>query len=451
MTVNDTAVNQSELDLLRQCNTELEAELEIDRKKIDKLKKTIGGLSSENFDLKREVAKLRKEYGIRIKKQERKNAELEDRLAKVEQGSSVKDGQDSLVVDEQSQKLEESVVDVSPSGFSAPINADTKATKDEEMDACSAFMLEQYKKSIGEKIRQRNREKKLALQGRLGCFKEAVTNTSPTFCPEVEIKVNIERLENEERVSLRLSNSSDSLQPTKNNVLFSPDSRLQAIKFTPPRTLIPRSISIKKLANSFCQVNVARGKTIIAKRAEITAWYLFSKRFEEKVVELRSNNKKLTDQTARKQIYDDMKSYFTGISDRYLCVMTCKARKINKLFGYEYNSVTLKKIKATGQSKTITSRMSETNEEMPDDDGYNESNSDYNEQIHEELRIYWFRKGLCHSLSNMMLHNKRNAITLNEELMCSGEAEIDFSLDDEIVDHKPGDIKVFDDIDFSFD
>ncbi|PKC68090.1 hypothetical protein RhiirA1_507944 [Rhizophagus irregularis] len=360
MTVNNTAVNQSELDLLRQCNTELEVELEIDRKKIDKLKKTIGSLSSENFDLKREVAKLRKEYGIRIKKQERKNAELEDRLAKVEQGSSVKDEQDSLVVDEQSQKLEESVVDVSPSGFSAPINADTKATKDEEMDACSAFMLEQYKKSIGEKIRQRNREKKLALQGRLGCFinrfsknsyeEEAVTNTSPTFCPEVEIKV-----------------------------LFSPDSRLQAINFTPPRTLIPRSISIKKLANSFCQANVARGKTIIAKRAEITAWYLFSKRFEEKVVELRSNNKKLTDQTARKQIYDDMKSYFTGISDRYLCVMTCKARKINKLFG---------------QSKTITSCMSETNEEMPDDDGYNESNSDYNEQIHEELRIYWFRKGL---------------------------------------------------------
>ncbi|UZO11112.1 uncharacterized protein OCT59_002686 [Rhizophagus irregularis] len=397
MTVNDTAVNQSELDLLRQCNTELEAELEIDRKKIDKLKKTIGGLSSENFDLKREVAKLRKEYGIRIKKQERKNAELEDRLAKVEQGSSVKDGQDSLVVDEQSQKLEESVVDVSPSGFSAPINADTKATKDEEMDACSAFMLEQYKKSIVNRFSKNSYEE------------EAVTNTSPTFCPEVEIKV-----------------------------LFSPDSRLQAIKFTPPRTLIPRSISIKKLANSFCQVNVARGKTIIAKRAEITAWYLFSKRFEEKVVELRSNNKKLTDQTARKQIYDDMKSYFTGISDRYLCVMTCKARKINKLFG-------------TGQSKTITSRMSETNEEMPDDDGYNESNSDYNEQIHEELRIYWFRKGLCHSLSNMMLHNKRNAITLNEELMCSGEAEIDFSLDDEIVDHKPGDIKVFDDIDFSFD
>lgn len=58
-------------------------------------------------------------------------------------------------VDEQSQnvkegKLEESVVDVSPSGFSAPINADTKATEDEEMDT---FLIGQHKKSVGEEIR----------------------------------------------------------------------------------------------------------------------------------------------------------------------------------------------------------------------------------------------------------------------------------------------------------
>ncbi|RIA92585.1 hypothetical protein C1645_736232 [Glomus cerebriforme] len=34
-----------------------------------------------------------------------------------------------------------------------------------------------------------------------------------------------------------------------------------------------------------------------------------------------------------------------GISDGYLHVMTCKARKINMLFGYEYDPVTLKKNK----------------------------------------------------------------------------------------------------------
>ncbi len=54
------------------------------------------------------------------------------------------------------------------------------------------------------------------------------------------------------------------------------------------------------------------------------------------------------DQTARKQIYNEMKSYFTGISDEYLRTMTSKVRKINKLFGFEYDPVTLKKINDIG-------------------------------------------------------------------------------------------------------
>src|ERR1041384_6701597 len=61
-------------------------------------------------------------------------------------------------------------------------------------------------------------------------------------------------------------------------------------------------------------------------------------------MELRSNDKKLTDQTARKQIYNEMKPYLADVLIGYLRVMTCKARKINKLFGYEYDPVTLKKI-----------------------------------------------------------------------------------------------------------
>ncbi|CAB5365872.1 uncharacterized protein OCT59_020056 [Rhizophagus irregularis] len=38
--------------------------------------------------------------------------------------------------------------------------------------------------------------------------------------------------------------------------------------------------------------------------------------------------------------------------------MTCKARKVNKLFGYEYDPVTLKKIKEQVNSKTITDQSS---------------------------------------------------------------------------------------------
>ena len=130
--------------------------------------------------------------------------------------------------------------------------------------------------------------------------------------------------------------------------LLSSGQLLEPIKFSPSRTLIPGSISIKKLANSFSQANVARNKSIIAKQAEITAWCLFSERFEDKVVELRSEDKKLVDKTARSQIYAEMKPYLTCVSDGYLRVMTCKARKINKLFGYEYDLVTLKKNKGIG-------------------------------------------------------------------------------------------------------
>src|SRR5436190_22726402 len=127
--------------------------------------------------------------------------------------------------------------------------------------------------------------------------------------------------------------------------LLSSDDPLQTIKFSSPKTIVPGSICIKKLATSFCQANVARNKTILAKRSEITLWCLFSERFEDRVVELRSNDKKLTDQTARKQIYNEMKPYLADVSIGYLQVMTCKARKINRLFGYKYDPVTLKRLK----------------------------------------------------------------------------------------------------------
>lgn len=48
-----------------------------------------------------------------------------------------------------------------------------------------------------------------------------------------------------------------------------------------------------------------------------------------------------------------MKPYLTGVSDVYLRKITSKARKINKLFGYEYDPVTLQKIKDQVNSKSI--------------------------------------------------------------------------------------------------
>ncbi|RIA88175.1 hypothetical protein C1645_739594 [Glomus cerebriforme] len=129
--------------------------------------------------------------------------------------------------------------------------------------------------------------------------------------------------------------------------LLSPGSQdPETIKFSSPATL-SASVRLKKLANLFYQANNAKN-AIKAKRTEISSWYCYSERFEDKVMELRSEDKKLTDQTARKRIYNEMKSFLTGVSDGYLRVMTCKARKINKLFGYEYDSETLKKFNGIG-------------------------------------------------------------------------------------------------------
>ena len=88
---------------MRQRNTELEAEkakleevwsarFENIIEKNDELRKN-ADLFTENFDLKREVANLRKEHKSSVEKQERKNTELESRLTIMEQGSSVVDGQ----------------------------------------------------------------------------------------------------------------------------------------------------------------------------------------------------------------------------------------------------------------------------------------------------------------------------------------------------------------------
>ena len=65
-------------------------------------------------------------------------------------------------------------------------------------------------------------------------------------------------------------------------------------------------------------------------------------------MEFKFKDKNLKDKTARGWIYNEMKLFLTGVSDGYLRVMTCKARKINKLFGYEYDSKTLKKINGIG-------------------------------------------------------------------------------------------------------
>ncbi|GES82145.1 hypothetical protein GLOIN_2v1806926 [Rhizophagus clarus] len=110
-----------------------------------------------------------------------------------------------------------------------------------------------------------------------------------------------------------------------------------------------------------------------------SAWTII----EDKVVELRSNDKKLTDLTARKQIYNEIKLYLTNISIGYLQVMTCKVRKINRLFEHKYDPVTLKKIKIVNEISLIVTTTSAHDlvlegPSSSDDSDTNKSDSDAN-------------------------------------------------------------------------
>ena len=119
--------------------------------------------------------------------------------------------------------------------------------------------------------------------------KEEIANTPPSICPEIDRNVETEKPGKEDSSDSLPGVSRETILPTKNgrNVqaslsivtefvqdlleeLLSSDDPLQTIKFSSPKTIVPGSISIKKLANSFCQANVARNKTILAKRSEIT-------------------------------------------------------------------------------------------------------------------------------------------------------------------------------------
>jgi hypothetical protein len=137
---------ESEIDLLRQENARLVA---------------------KNYELEAEIVKLRQiieenaRRDVRVEELEQKNRELEARLAILEQSS--------LVVGEQPQNDKEAIVEVLPEVTVSNIdlsntvidqrnNVDTKTSEEMEMDA---FLVEVNKKSIGDKIRERRREKKV--------------------------------------------------------------------------------------------------------------------------------------------------------------------------------------------------------------------------------------------------------------------------------------------------
>ncbi|CAG8503640.1 3290_t:CDS:2 [Acaulospora colombiana] len=110
----------------------------------------------------------------------------------------------------------------------------------------------------------------------------------------------------------------------------------------------PPNSAPAELAHLLYQASKARKKSIKAKQEEILSWGRYSEKYEDRFIKLISENKNLKDKTARTQIYNEMKPYLTGISDEYLRKITSKARKILKLFGWEYDTITQEKVNGIG-------------------------------------------------------------------------------------------------------
>ncbi|CAB5365784.1 unnamed protein product [Rhizophagus irregularis] len=247
-----------------------------------------------------------------------------------------------------------------------PIRTETKSLEVKETDD---FLDEVHKKRVSDEIRQRNKEKKIQRELTVPSDLSCVTETSLRNHDENESNtktVNI--VHDQKKISLE-----DSVQkmPERLNEDVSQRESDSGLVTEIVRDLLQgflvddfqrefintefidrehsnSSPVTEELARLFHQASIARKNSIKAKQEEISSWGRYSERFEDKVIKLRSEDKNLKDKTARSQIYNEMKPYLSGVSDEYLRKITSKARKINKLFGYDYDPITLKKIKGIG-------------------------------------------------------------------------------------------------------
>ncbi|GBC32909.2 hypothetical protein GLOIN_2v1870293 [Rhizophagus irregularis DAOM 181602=DAOM 197198] len=86
-----------------------------------------------------------------------------------------------------------------------------------------------------------------------------------------------------------------------------------------------------ELAHLFLEVSIEGKNTTQAKQKEISCRYSYGKRFEESVQEIIARNN-VSDQTARKQLFQDIIKHLSGITLETLRKRTQRAIKIYKLF-----------------------------------------------------------------------------------------------------------------------
>ncbi len=265
---------------------------------LDSLKQRVVELLAENAEIKAENAKVKAENA----KLRQAMEENETRLAKLEQSDKEKAKLIAeLNCDVGKIKQERVVVDVATQPSTS-----NKSLEDRKTDE---FLVSVSKKKVSDMMRQRNREKKLLHESALSCRDQDKHSTS----------------QNTSNIPLEDSNDSVETEANKSNS--------QSLGETIPEVtsqVLPNETKVSHdyiLAQDFIQ----EVSSTQAKQKEISCRYSYGKKFEKGVQEIIAKDN-VSDQMARKQIFQDIIKHLSGITLETLRKRTQRAIKIYKLF-----------------------------------------------------------------------------------------------------------------------
>src|SRR6266498_3857881 len=232
------------------------------------------------------------------------------------------------------------------SDVTQPTHAGSKLLENKQTDE---FLISVSKKEVSDMMRQRNREKKL-LRGSthssqdqdepsisqnnssmsLEDSAETETNTSSS---QSSIKLSVcgagetQVLPKDTKVSHDYIVAQDFIQEVSSELIDEDD-----IQIIDGNQELTTDMTIEvELAHLFLEVSIEGKNTTQAKQKEISCRYSYGKKFEKGVQEIIAKDN-VSDQTARKQLFQDIMKHLSGITLETLRKRTQRAIKIYKLF-----------------------------------------------------------------------------------------------------------------------
>jgi hypothetical protein len=225
----------------------------------------------------------------------------------------------------------------------------------------NAFLIEQHKKSIGEEIRQRNREKKL--------LHESANQEASSISQDIPV-ITTSQENNDDDIEFTKSQviEQELTKELLSGIISAPSISFEATERIPSVSHPSSSLDTTQNLVHLFQNAIRAGHEVIL------SWLYYSNSFENKVDEIRHDTG-ASDKTARSQIYKEMLEHLPGITLGNLRMRTLRAKKIRMLFGeggvgidkikqvtfsvYDISSLTINQIQSVIKNVTSAGRTPE--------------------------------------------------------------------------------------------